>query len=48
MLAVILLEPESDDGLATWNFLDHVLAVGRDYPILRARAPVTAPAWIVP
>jgi hypothetical protein len=48
VLAVILLEPQSDDGLTTWNFLDRQLSVGGDYPILRARAPVMVPAWIVP
>ena len=29
-LAVFLLEPESDDGLATWNFFDAVIAEGKD------------------
>lgn len=48
VLAVILLEPECDDGLATWGSVDAWLAVGRDYPVLRVRAPVTVPAWIVP
>jgi hypothetical protein len=48
VLAVILLEPECDDGLATWGSVDSFLAVGRDYPVLRARAPVTVPARIVP
>ena len=38
-LALYLLEPESDDGLATWNFLDEWLAVGTDYPILRSANP---------
>jgi hypothetical protein len=47
VLATVLLEPESDDGLTTWNFLDALLAVGREYPVLRARAPVNAPAWRV-
>ena len=47
VLATVLLEPESDDGLTTWNFFDALLAVGRDYPVMRARAPVNAPAWIV-
>jgi hypothetical protein len=47
VLAVVLLEPQSDDGLTDWNFLDHLIAVGRDFPVLRARAPVTTPAWIV-
>lgn len=47
VLAVVLLEPQSDDGLVDWNFLDHLIAVGRDFPVVRARAPVTSPAWIV-
>ena len=47
VLAVVLLEPQSDDGLTDWNFLDHLIAVGRDFPVLRARAPVNTPAWIV-
>jgi len=34
-LALYLLEPESEDGLCTWNFLDENLAEGKDYPILR-------------
>jgi hypothetical protein len=35
LLALHLLEPESDDGLAAWNYLDAALAVGRDYPVVR-------------
>ena len=34
-LALYLLEPESDDSLATWNLLDRWLGEGSDYPILR-------------
>jgi hypothetical protein len=34
-LAVYLLEPESDDGLVTWNVLDPDLAPGAVYPVLR-------------
>ncbi len=36
-LAVYLLEPRSDDGLATWNFFDDALADGRnrDFPVAR-------------
>lgn len=34
-LAVFLLEPRSDDGLATWNFFDDGLAVGKDFPVYR-------------
>ena len=33
LLAACLLEPESDDGLVTWNFLDADLEVGKVYPI---------------
>jgi dipeptidyl aminopeptidase/acylaminoacyl peptidase len=34
-LATFLLEPESEDGLTTWNFFDADLAEGRDFPVLR-------------
>jgi hypothetical protein len=34
-LAFYLLEPESDDGLVTWNIIDEGLAVGQTYPIYR-------------
>lgn len=34
-LLVYLLEPQSDDGLVTWNFLDDELAEGKDFPIVR-------------
>ncbi|MFH0944282.1 MAG: M14 family metallopeptidase [Planctomycetota bacterium] len=34
-LALYLLEPESDDSLATWNLLDPWLEESSDYPILR-------------
>ncbi|HWO88756.1 MAG TPA: M14 family metallopeptidase [Gemmatimonadales bacterium] len=36
-LAFYLLEPRSDDGLLTWNFLDEQLAGARYYPIVRTR-----------
>ena len=35
-LAAYLLEPESDDGMVNWNFLDEVLAEGEIYPIFKA------------
>lgn len=44
LLAAILLEPESDDGLTTWNFLDAGLAVGGTHPVRRLLAPVRLPA----
>jgi hypothetical protein len=34
-LAVYLLEPESDDGLTTWNFFDPQLQKGGRYPVRR-------------
>ncbi|HXG11042.1 MAG TPA: DPP IV N-terminal domain-containing protein [Gemmataceae bacterium] len=43
-LATYLLEPQSADGLATWNFFDEVLQEGQDFPVLRlpAAVPLTA------
>lgn len=37
-LAMLLLEPESDDGLVTWNMLDAGLSVGRVAPVWRLPA----------
>ena len=34
-LAVYLLDPRSDDGLATWNVFDDGLAVGQDAPVMK-------------
>ena len=34
-LAFYLLEPESDDGLVTWNVIEEGLAAGEAYPIYR-------------
>lgn len=34
-LAFYLLEPESDDGLVTWNVIEEGLAAGETYPIYR-------------
>lgn len=34
-LAMLMLEPESDDGLVTWNFLDAGLAAGQVAPVWR-------------
>jgi hypothetical protein len=36
-LAFYLLEPRSNDGLMTWNFLDDAIKDGKVYPILRTR-----------
>jgi hypothetical protein len=34
-LAAYLLEPERDDGLVAWNFLDSYLAVGKPAPVYK-------------
>ncbi|HEX2722844.1 MAG TPA: M14 family metallopeptidase [Gemmatimonadaceae bacterium] len=39
-LAVYLLEPESDDGLVTWNFFDPELRAGGTYPVLKLLLPL--------
>ena len=40
LVAMQLLEPESDDGLLTWNVFDRALAVGAMAPVARLRAPL--------
>jgi hypothetical protein len=35
LLSIYLLEPQSDDGLVTWNFFDATLRGGGAYPVLR-------------
>jgi hypothetical protein len=44
LLAAILLEPESDDGLTTWNLLDTALTVGAPHPVQRVLAPLPSSA----
>jgi len=34
-LVFYLLEPESNDGLATWNLIDAELASGKIHPVLK-------------
>ena len=46
-LAAYLLEPESDDGLVNWNFLDAYLDAGKTYPIYKATGNVNAPARLL-
>ena len=43
ILALYLLEPQSDDGLVTWNFLDPWLQPGNRYPIARVVERVAVP-----
>ena len=40
LLAAVLLESESDDGLTTWNFFDPALAVGSPHPVRRIVGPL--------
>jgi len=47
VLVVYLLEPESDDGLVTWNVFDRVLAKGVEAPVIRVTAPVNAAATVI-
>ncbi|HVD59358.1 MAG TPA: M14 family metallopeptidase [Gemmatimonadaceae bacterium] len=35
LLAVYLLEPQTDDGLVTWNVFDETMVFGSSYPVLR-------------
>ena len=43
LLAAYLLEPESDDGLAAWGFLDNFVAEGKPFPVCKAaQAPAAA------
>jgi hypothetical protein len=44
LLAAYLLEPASEDGLATWNLLDRELLPHQQYPIVRVRAPLAVAA----
>jgi hypothetical protein len=47
-LAVYFLEPESDDGLVTWNTLDAVLRDGAEFPIVRVTRAPSVPSKAVP
>ncbi|HEY0929152.1 MAG TPA: M14 family metallopeptidase [Gemmatimonas sp.] len=40
LVAMLLLEPESDDGLVTWNHFDAALAKGKDAPVARLKTPL--------
>jgi len=44
LLAAYLLEPESDDGLTNWNFLDPWLATGKPAPIRKIMTNVKVAA----
>jgi hypothetical protein len=42
-LFVYLLEPESDDGLARWEFFDRRVRIGQPFPVHRLGSPVRLP-----
>jgi hypothetical protein len=44
LLAAYLLEPESDDGLTNWNFMDPWLEVGKPAPVKKIMTNVKAQA----
>ena len=43
VLAAYLLEPESEDGLVTWNFFDAELRRGAEFPVTRIPQQLPAP-----
>jgi hypothetical protein len=47
VFAAYLLEPASEDGYATWNFLDRDLEPGRDAPVLRVGTVPNVPMVLV-
>ena len=48
VFASYMLEPMSEDGFVTWNFLDRDVAVGAMFPVARLRQPLVAPMELVP
>ncbi len=48
ILALYLLEPQSDDGLVAWNQLDQWLQQGARYPIARIVERITVPLRLAP
>ncbi|MBI4565235.1 MAG: M14 family metallopeptidase [Planctomycetes bacterium] len=43
-VAIYLLEPQSDDGLARWNFFDAALQVDKEFPVVRIPGRVELPS----
>jgi hypothetical protein len=46
-LAAYLLEPESDDGLTTWNFFDSYIEQGKIHPVFKAMGDPKASSRLV-
>ena len=47
LAAFYLLEPESEDGLMKWSFLDGVVAPRSEFPIWRIVKPTTVRSRVV-
>ncbi|MFO0959394.1 MAG: DPP IV N-terminal domain-containing protein [Isosphaeraceae bacterium] len=47
-LAVMLLEPRSEDSLTTWGFFDEGLEAGRDFPVVRLMKASASPLPLQP
>lgn len=47
ILAMYLLEAESDDGLVTWNYFDRELSESASFPVVRLTQPVTIPLTVL-
>jgi hypothetical protein len=47
LAAFYLLEPESEDGLMQWSFLDGIVAAHADFPIMRIVKPATVRSRVV-
>lgn len=43
ILALYLLDPQSDDGLVTWNVMDPWIRAGERYPVVRVVSRIGAP-----
>jgi hypothetical protein len=48
VLAAYLLEPASEDGLVTWNFLDRELSPHGEYPIYRGHSRFAVASEVIP
>jgi hypothetical protein len=47
VLAAVLLEPESEDGFSTWNYLDRDLRSHAEAPVLRVRLEPAVPRTLL-
>jgi hypothetical protein len=48
VLAQLMLDPNSDDGLGTWNFFDAAIARGSGVPVCRLTKAPAVPARLLP